>query len=269
MQMKSGNIRLPGYIEQLQMRGEYWFSRQAVMQALDMSADTFKVSANRLIKKERIHRIRGDFFVIVPLEHKAVGCLPPNWFIDAYMKSIGLDYYVALLSAAALHGAAHQQPMIFQVMTHERLQPIKAGRLYIQFHYRNKIVQESIETVKTPTSLMNVSNPTMTICDLAKYLDAAGQIHNVATIIKELQDKISMEKLLQHANAGDVPVAVIQRLGYLFEYLALNLDLEALAAFVQSKQPHYRVLVIGDTSQVIEKNKRWRILVNEHVEPDV
>ena len=126
--MKGENIGLSEYIAQLQANGEYWFSRQVAMKTLDMSADTFKVSANRLIKKDRIHRIRSDFYIIVPFEYKHAGYLPPNWFIDAYMKSIGLDYYVGLLSAAALHVAAHQQPMIFQVMLHERLQPIRAGR---------------------------------------------------------------------------------------------------------------------------------------------
>ena len=37
------------------------------------------------------------------------------------MKFLGKEYYVALLSAATLQGAAHQQPMEFFVITNSRI----------------------------------------------------------------------------------------------------------------------------------------------------
>ena len=36
------------------------------------------------------------------------------------MQFCRCEYYVGLLSAAALYGAAHQQPMVFQVLTSSR-----------------------------------------------------------------------------------------------------------------------------------------------------
>jgi hypothetical protein len=48
--------------------------------------------------------------------------LPINLFIDDMMKSLNKRYYVGLISAAALHGAAHQKPMeyyVIQVQTFE------------------------------------------------------------------------------------------------------------------------------------------------------
>ena len=68
------------------------------------------------------------FYVIVPLEYRAVGAPPVSWFIHDLMKAMELPYYVSLLSAAALHGASHQQPQTFQVMTDRSLRSVLAGR---------------------------------------------------------------------------------------------------------------------------------------------
>ena len=59
--------------------------------------------------------------------------LPATWFIDALMKHFSQEYYVGLLTAAALHGAAHQQPMTFQVITDKRTRNITVGELFIEF----------------------------------------------------------------------------------------------------------------------------------------
>jgi predicted transcriptional regulator of viral defense system len=69
--------------------------------------------------------IREGFYVIVPLEYASSGILPPEWFIDELMKFLRQPYYVGLLSAAAIHGAAHQQPQEFHVVIPEALRSIK------------------------------------------------------------------------------------------------------------------------------------------------
>jgi len=43
------------------------------------------------------------------------------------MRYLDQPYPVALLGAATLHGAAHQQPMLFQVMTDRPSRPACAG----------------------------------------------------------------------------------------------------------------------------------------------
>ena len=43
-------------------------------------------------------------------ENRVAGAPPASWYIDDFMKAIGAPYYVGVLTAAALHGAAHQQP---------------------------------------------------------------------------------------------------------------------------------------------------------------
>ena len=50
-------------------------------------------------------------FVVVPGGYCSAGGPPAIWFIEDLMRHLGRRYYVALLSAAALHGAGHQQPV--------------------------------------------------------------------------------------------------------------------------------------------------------------
>ena len=42
--------------------------------------------------------------------------IPADWFIAELMQFLDLPYYVGVLSAAALHGAAHQQAQEFHVV---------------------------------------------------------------------------------------------------------------------------------------------------------
>ena len=49
-------------------------------------------------------------------------------WIDDLMRFHHVPYYVGLLSAAALHGAAHQQPQEFQVVSGAVLRPLTVGR---------------------------------------------------------------------------------------------------------------------------------------------
>lgn len=267
--MKVENPNLQAYIENLQSQGRYCFSRKEAVQALKLTEIAFRLAVSRLAKKIKVARIYGDFYIIIPLEYKEIGCLPAPWFIDDLMRYLKIDYYVGLLSAAALHGAAHQQPMVFQVITNKVLNPIKAGRLRIEFHYKKKIDPAISQPTKTETGTMRVSNPEMTAYDIVKYIDAAGQINNVTTVLQELQEKINTKIFSQYAEQNFFEVSVVQRLGFLLEYLFPNLDLNKLADWVKQKKPRYRLLVAGSSAPILERNKRWCILINETIEQDL
>ncbi|MGH7573003.1 MAG: type IV toxin-antitoxin system AbiEi family antitoxin domain-containing protein [Gemmatimonadota bacterium] len=61
----------------------------------------------------------------------------PSWLIDDLMRFLEQPYYVGLLSAAAIHGAGYQQPMVFQVITDQPTREIRIGRQRIEFHRRS------------------------------------------------------------------------------------------------------------------------------------
>src|SRR3972149_1360927 len=98
------------FIEELLGQGRYTFTREEVARRLGTSPAAVSMSLHRLMKAKRLVLPRSGFYVIVDPQHRAAGTLPPEWFIDPLMKDMARPYYVGLLSAAQLHGAAHQRP---------------------------------------------------------------------------------------------------------------------------------------------------------------
>ena len=268
LQMKEWINSLSGYCDYLQSRGQYSFERKKAMSLLQMTGNAFKKAANLLIKKARINRIRGDFYTIVPIEYKAAGSLPATWFINEFMRYLGQPYYCGLLTAAGLLGAAHQQPMVFQVITTKPVRPIEVGQVRIEFTYKKTIQAHFCQLVKTATGYMNVSTPEMTAFDLVRYMRAAGHIHHVATVLCELVAALQPEELAFFVEQGQVTVVDAQRLGYILDTLGLAISLEPLERALKCKRLNQRLLVTDGDQIVLEKNTRWHILVNEIMEPD-
>lgn len=266
--MKEKFTTLQQYLEYLQSRGKYSFMRNEVMASLGITGNAFKKAAHRLMLKGKLNRVRGDFYTVVPPEYHASGSLPASWFIDKFMEYLEQPYYGGLLTAASLYGAAHQQPMIFQVITNKQTRPITSGQVRIEFIRKKVIHSHFYQTVKTPTGMMKTSTPEMTAFDLVRYMNVAGQISNVATVLSELIDQLHPEKLAMLVEKNDVEIATAQRLGYLLEMLKLTIDLKPLEKALKGKKLIQRLLVLGGEQFVIEHNQRWHILINELVEPD-
>lgn len=260
--------QLPDYIELLQSEGQYWFLGQEIQKKLGLSDGAIKAALWRLGKKHAISRIRGDFYVVVPPEHRAAGCLPAQWFIEPLMKYLGLPYYVALLSAASMEGAAHQQIMILQVMTTKPLRKIIAGNQHIQFYYKPSIDEDLLDTRKTPTSYFKLSKPELTASDLVRYANGFDQLQQAATVIYELAEKLNTKLLAKLVHEQKVNVTTAQRLGYLLERIGTNLNLRDLELTVNQQKPRYIPLVFSKTNIACEKNQRWHLLVNEQLELD-
>jgi hypothetical protein len=89
------------------------------------------------------------FHVIVPPEYRRLGCLPADQFIPELMKHLEQPYYVALLSAARYHGAAHQKPRIFSVLVAKNRPPIACGAVRVPFDARNNAAEMSVGRFNT------------------------------------------------------------------------------------------------------------------------
>ena len=267
--MKNETITLPKFIEKLQSEGRYSFSRKEATTALKISKDAFRISAWRLIKKKHLARPKHNFYVIVPPEYFSLGCPPVPWFIDDLMRCLKVPYYVGLLTAAAMRGAGHQQPNVFQIITARTVRPINLGTITIDFICSNILKKTPVEKIQTPTGYMNVSTPEATAYDLVRYLPMVGHINNVSTIFIELVEKLQEDKLIEIAQKI-APVRSIQRLGYILDYIKSGINTDKLAQVVQKKRAQYIPLVYGKkTASKTSKNKRWKILINETIEPDL
>ncbi len=254
-------------VDSYQAKGRYVFTREQAQGELAISREALKKAARRLVLKNRLAVPRQGFFVIVPLEYRAAGAPPPSWFVPDLMKFLGVPYYVGLLTAAALHGAGHQQPQEFQVITTKQIRPVVAGRARIQFFVNRYLDYTPIIEVNTETGSMRVSSPEATALDLLRYVRAAGYLGNVATVLSELAEEIDPRRLLDVAKLeSQLPHA--QRLGYLLDRIGVNDVAAPLAQWIAQEQPRVVPLRPGRPLNKAVKDSRWRLFVNETVEVD-
>jgi len=97
---------------------------------LGVSVIAARSSIRRLKSKGLVAAPHRGFYVVVPPEYRRLGCLPADQFIPQLMQHLGLSYYAALLTAGRYHGAAHQQPQVFQVMVAQNRPPLSPAERY-------------------------------------------------------------------------------------------------------------------------------------------
>lgn len=255
------------WIERLPEGGRYVFSRAAVEAVAGGASGGIQATLRRLKKRGVVVSPRRGFYVLVPPEYRAAGCPPATWFIDDLMRHLGRRYYVALLSAAALHGAAHQQPMAFQVIANAAERAIELGRVRIELHASNLVAGAATQTVQTETGTMVVATPETTAFDLVRFPSAAGYWSNIATVLGELAEKLEPTRLA--AGMDRVARSDAQRLGWLLDLLAERALADALARKLEGKRLVPTPLnTLRDASGAI-LDPRWHVLVNDEVEADL
>ena len=259
---------LSTWIDSLQSRGQYSFTSKEAVLGLGGRKIAFKRAAARLTPKGRVIVARRGFYVIVPLEYRSAGAPPPSSFIDALMKDWKHSYYVGLLSATALHGAAHQKPQEFQVVTDARLRALRVGRGKIHFFLKSKLTQTPTLSVKTETGYLQVSTPEATALDLVRYSQSVGGFDNVATVLKELSERISPGVLLKMAKE-ESEVPVLQRLGFLLDHVGAGRVATPMARWLARQKISAVALRPQKVSQGPTTGNRWNLVVNEEVESDI
>ena len=183
------------------------------------------------------------------------------------MRFHGRPYYVGMLSAAALYGAAHQQPQEFQVVTDTVLRVATAGRSRIRFFAKKRAKLTPAVPFKTETGTMRVSTPEATALDLVRYAQGAGFLDNVGTVLRDLAERINGEALIEAAR-GEVELAHVQRLGFLLDFVGGE-DLTApLAEWVRDQRPRATPLRAGWGTTGARRDGRWLVLVNQEIEID-
>ena len=255
------------FVEDLQTKGRYTFTQTEAMNADQRSDIALEAALRRLKQKGRIADPRRGFYVIIPAEYREAGCPPASWFIDDLMQFLGQPYYIGLLSAAAIHGAAHHQPMLFQVVTDRPTRPARAGRVRIGFHVSRHIETAPVAEVQTETGKMRVSTPETTAFDLVRFAPSAGHVNNVATVLSELVEKLDPQSLTSLVDS--YAISDVQRLGYLLEHLGENRLADPLAAWLKARRYRPILLVPGQAKGDAPSDPRWRVIPNETVEVDL
>ncbi|MFN7974666.1 MAG: type IV toxin-antitoxin system AbiEi family antitoxin [Acidobacteriota bacterium] len=233
-----------------------------------MSASPVAVRAalRRLKQKGALAEPSRGFLVIVPSEYRRLGCLPAEQFVPQLMEHLREPYYVALLSAAELHGAAHQRPQVFQVMLPHNRRSIACGQVRVEFVARHDMTSTPIVERRTPRGFVRVATPEAAALELVGYQDRCGGLDNVATVLAELAEHVDRAALKGEARRA--PVAWVQRLGYLLDLVGkqnLARQLHPCVRSVKEDAP----LLRSKRRAGAPRDARWRLAVNSSVVPDL
>jgi predicted transcriptional regulator of viral defense system len=254
------------WVEGLQAQGRYTFTRVQAETDTKRSFVAAQTALRRLKEQGRIVSPRRGFYVIVPPEYRAAGAPPASWFIDDLMRHIGQPYYVGLLSAAAVHGAAHQQPMVFQVVTNKPTREMRVGKVTIQFTMSHLVGVLPVKALSTETGTMRVATPETTAFDLVRFPATAGHLSNVATVLSELAERLHARALV--AIAPLVRLPDVQRLGYLLDAVGCTKVAGPLATWFGKQQSHDVVLQPGELAEG-SGDEKWHVVPNVELEVDL
>jgi predicted transcriptional regulator of viral defense system len=256
-----------GYFDDLAAAGRYHFTMADAMGALGGSAPAVRATLRRAAKRGEIASPHRGFYVVVPPEYRRLRCLPPEQFIPQLMKHLGEPYYVALLSAAELYGAAHQRPQRFQVMVPKNRRPIECGEVRVQFSARHDLERTPVLERNTPRGSMRVSSPEATALELVGYQDQCGVLDNVASVLAELAESLRTKELLDAARL--CPVAWSQRLGYLLERTGRDELAGVLEEHVREQAATLAPLVRAKSVKGAPRSRRWRLALNASVDAEL
>lgn len=263
------------YIEKLRSGGKRGFTSKEIMQDLNISTGAARAGLYRLKKSGKLISPISGLYVIVPPEHKSYGSIPAEELIPIMMKHIAAEYYVALLSAAGFYGAAHQKPMVFQVITNRRIKhSLKFGQVYIKLIYKKSLSGLPIKDFVVSSGYLKVATPELIAIDLLKFPKYAGGINNIATVLSELVESIDIHKLIDLVeNLGEQ--YQLQRLGYIIEKIDIMDDnakkniIDALKKYIASNIKSYIPLYSPISRVGYPRCKKWKIIENTDFESDL
>lgn len=233
-----------------------------------LSPAALRQALHRQQRRGRLVRLsRGsDHWLIVPLQHAALGAPPLETWLDRYMgKTLAVPYYVTLLSAAEIYGASPYAVMVTQVMVSERRRPITVGRHEVVFHTRARIESMPTRWHETPDGRFKVGTPELTALELVERVALVGGMARVREVLRELWASCTPEGLTEALNTlREVPIA--QRLGALLTLDNQNALAAPVAAWLHGKPQRLVPLERGqaqDTSSAVDTTFKVRMPCDE------
>lgn len=268
-----------GMMQQVAPRhlADYLLSRGQPVVDLQQAADLMGLDVNAasdaLVRLRRQHQMfsptRG-LYVAVPPQYRTWEAVPALDFVDPMMAALGRDYYVALLSAAELHGAAHQRPQVFQVMTDQALADKDFGRVRVRFYVKANAADAPVVRVNTGTGTARVSSPAATMLDLASRPVDGGGLSNVATVVAELVEASGVDAAQIIDAATAFPASSLRRLGWLLDHTDADIDRDAVAATLTTgERRRAQVYLDARGPRRGHADARWGLVVNAEVEADL
>lgn len=251
-------------VDALLSQGRHWATTPELATLTGQKDATLRASLARLIRQGQLFSPSRGFYVVVPPEFRSWRVVPADRFIDPLMRHLNRSYYVGFLSAAALHGAAHQSPQTFRVVTDRPAKDRDIGRIQLRFTVAEHVSDMPTEKRTVETGSMVVATRETTVVDIAWRPSLAGGISNVATVIQEIGE-LDGEVLARIAPLRNRVTA--RRVGWLMERFRSDVDLHWLRVVAQPDDGPPDLLVPGQRTGSVDK--AWGLRLNAPVESDL
>lgn len=243
----------------------------AKLSFLDHSEQVIRNELFRLSSQGIILPVYRGFYAIIPPQYAAKRMIPPMYYIDQLMSYLNKPYYISLLNAAEILGAAHQRPQKFSIMTVFPKASVSSSKnKTLVWGYRKQIPSDFLLSKNSETGVVYYSNAELTAVDVVQYEQYVGGLQRAATILAELTEKLDFrgasDNLFNYTS-----VATIQRLGYILEDVLEQKEVaDVLYAELLTAVKRFRYVPLSThkSDENAEKNIRWKVNINSIIETD-
>lgn len=253
-------------MRELLRRGQSTFARGDAAQRLG-DGPSLSNQLSRLEAAGWIMPVGRGFYAVIDPGNQSFGFAPPQAFLDDWARHKDLQYYVGGVSAAEMHGAAHQRAQTHQVVVDRAIRPFQHHGLRIAFFCKRPITERMWAKRSVPAGYLRVSTPEVTAYDLLFLPRACRSLSRTATILVELGEAMRAAPLAALCEL-DCETAPLQRLGWLLDRTGWDKLTGRLHKALLQRKPVWRRLdprlPEGD-----RRDARWRIIENTDIEPDV
>lgn len=255
------------WLDALPAKGRLVFELKEAVANAKGKESVARVALARAVKDKRIVRIGNGLYAYVAPEFRPLGAPPFEWVLRFIFEKLSRPYYLCLLSAAAFHGASHQQPMTIYVMTPRQMKSFQYGPHRVRYLCRKVWPSDKfLEEKSAPTGKFRISNPWLTLLDLVRYPEYSGGLDNVATIIREMDFSESLPDLNAMESLA-VETAVLQRLGWLLQAFGQPSQADWVERILR-KRKRFPVLLEPGTNRKGKTDDRFRVIVNHQPEAE-
>lgn len=236
---------------------------------LGVPKEQVRVRLNAAVHAGRLFSPGRGLWVAIPAKYRTWGAPPAVEFVDQLMTHLDRDYYVGWLSAAEIHGAAHQRPQALQVAVDRPVQDRSFGRSHLRFARQSRVNALPRQRHNVESGHVWVSTPDLTAADLVDRPELGGGLSNVATVLFDLAEATVLDPENLARLASGFSSTAVRRLGYLLELVQAPLDttpLEHAATALPLPRP---ALLDPHLPRHGTIDPRWGIAINTDVEPDL
>lgn len=258
------------FIRELQSFEEYAFSIPELERTTKAPESSLRKELSRLANDRQILNLRKGFYLILPPRYQSYAKLPVGLYVDKLFNFLNKPYYVGFYSAAAQHGASHQQiQQDYILTTPPALRNISKGNIQLRFSNSTKWPPKNIIKRKSDAGYFNISSPALTFADLLENQQQLGGLNRMIAILEELAETLD-EKDVEDLLSWYGNKSVLQRMGFLLEEISGNGHIQNLLFKFLDEASFYPTLLNPAKGQKPgSTGNRWKVDVNLEIESDL